>query len=669
MLKFDLSTALNKEQCEAASVTDGPLLVIAGAGSGKTRMLTYRIAHMLESGIDEKNILALTFTNKAAREMGQRIRQLTELPLKKLTTTTFHSFGMGVLKQYIQHLGYKNNFTIYDTNDKLALLHELVLENDDDPDKYDFYEVAQLFSDVKTGRTQFHEQSKMSKMYDEYLKYLKAYNAVDFDDLITLPLVLFEKRPDVLEALRERYRYILVDEFQDTSLCQYKMVASLAKKSHNICVVGDDDQSIYSWRGANYENLLMFEHDFPERKEIKLEENYRSSGTILEAANDLIVHNKQRKKKKLWTNGERGSTIRIIHPTDGNWEARNIADMIVSEMGKEPLTYDDFAILVRTNRLMAPIAEELETRNIPLNVTGGPNLLDRKEVRDILSYLKCIVNTDDDVNFRRIINTPTRGIGRTTLEKIQKVADNFDCPLFDAARRISQTEDKSVSDAIKRTLDRFCNMIEDYSYRFENAQPGNKNQILHLLVNEIGYQDYLQSQHPANTKQTEWQMKGIDIFCRKLSYFEMKHKGSSIAQFLTVISLDTNEDDEKDMGKVSLMTMHAAKGLEFHTVFLAAVEEPFVPSGKALEENPANLDEERRLFYVAITRAKRTLVISSCLRRERNGKELECVPSRFLGEMPENLFSEEDPDRQLSSNEVSDKLASLKEFLASKRKQ
>jgi len=309
---FDLVKELNEQQCKAAATLHGPLLVIAGAGSGKTRMLTYRIANMLQNGIKEESILALTFTNKAATEMGDRIRSLTNLPLKKLTTTTFHSFGMGVLKQYIQHLGFKNNFTIYDSNDRMALIKEVIQNLDYVVESFDLYELSTLFSDIKTKRKVFgaNASDKIRNLYSEYEKHLKAYNAVDFDDLIMKPLDLFERKPEVLQALRNRFTHILVDEFQDTSLSQYRMVESLAQESRNLCVVGDDDQSIYSWRGANYENLVMFERDFPERLEVKLERNYRSTGTILEAVNSLIVNNQMRKEKRLWTDSGKGSRQR-----------------------------------------------------------------------------------------------------------------------------------------------------------------------------------------------------------------------------------------------------------------------------------------------------------------------------------------------------------------------
>ncbi|MDD2396317.1 MAG: UvrD-helicase domain-containing protein, partial [Sphaerochaeta sp.] len=429
---FDLAKELNTQQCTAAATLHGPLLVIAGAGSGKTRMLTYRIANMLQNGIAEESILALTFTNKAAKEMGERIRSLTNLPLKKLTTTTFHSFGMGVLKQYIQHLGFKNNFTIYDTNDRMALIKEVIQNLDYVVETFDLYELSTLFSDIKTKRKVFgaNASDKIRNLYNEYEKHLKAYNAVDFDDLIMKPLDLFEKKPEVLQALRKRYTHILVDEFQDTSLSQYRMVELLAQESRNLCVVGDDDQSIYSWRGANYENLVMFERDFPERLEVKLERNYRSTGTILEAANSLIVNNQMRKEKKLWTDSGKGSSIRLIHPANDDDEAAVIADEILMTHKKEDRPFSDFGVLVRTNSLIDTLETKFTERGIPSQVTGGQSFFDRKEIRDIVSYLKVIANQDDDINLLRVINTPRRGIGRTTLEKMRKVADEHKCSLF-----------------------------------------------------------------------------------------------------------------------------------------------------------------------------------------------------------------------------------------------
>jgi len=663
-MHFNLEKELNPEQCRAASLLHGPLLVIAGAGSGKTRMLTYRIAHMLECGIKEESILALTFTNKAAAEMGERIRSLTGLKLKKLTTTTFHSFGMGVLKQYIQYLGFKNNFTIYDTNDRTALIKEVIQNLDYVVESFDLYELSALFSDIKTKRKVFgpNASDKIRGLYLEYEKHLKAYNAVDFDDLIMKPLDLFEKKPEVLEALRSRFTHILVDEFQDTSLSQYRMVELLASKSRNLCVVGDDDQSIYSWRGANYENLVMFERDFPERLEIKLERNYRSSGTILEAANSLIVNNQMRKEKKLWTDSGKGSSIRLIHPAHDEEEASVIADEILLKHKKNDLPFSDFGVLVRTNSLLATLEAKFVERGIPTQVTGGQSFFDRKEIRDILSYLKVMANQDDDVNLLRVINTPRRGIGRTTLEKMRKVADDHKCSLYSALALMAVATDGQIKEGMQKALKRFYDMIE--SYHHDLFQAGSKRSfVLRNLVQEIGYKAYLEGEHPEHEAIVAFKMKGIDFLCDRLSKWERNPENTraSIFDFLNRVSLAGKEDpDEENAGKIALMTIHASKGLEFDTVYLAGVEDQYIPHARAIEENPASIDEERRLFYVAITRARRELVISSCEKR----RDVASLPSRFLEEIPKSLFDEEDPTKQLSSDEVVDKLRLLRERLA-----
>jgi DNA helicase-2/ATP-dependent DNA helicase PcrA len=669
-MHFNLEKELNTEQCKAASTLSGPLLVIAGAGSGKTRMLTFRIAHMLESGIDESNILALTFTNKAAKEMGERIKDLTKLPLKKMTTTTFHSFGMGILKQYIQHLGFKNNFTVYDSNDRMALLKEVIINMDYVLDSFDLYELSTLFSDLKTKRSVFADgaSDKIRNLYSEYEKHLKAYNAVDFDDLIMKPLDLFERKPEVLAALRNRYTHILVDEFQDTSLSQYRMVELLAQKSRNLCVVGDDDQSIYSWRGANYENLVMFERDFPERLEIKLERNYRSTGTILEAANRLIVHNQQRKDKKLWTDSGKGSSINLIHPANEEDESAVIAEQILMAHRKENRPFSDFGVLVRTNSLVPALETSFMEKEIPTQVSGGQSFFDRKEIRDIVSYLKVLANQDDDINLLRVINTPRRGIGRVTLEKMRKVADDHKCSLFSALSLMAIATDGQIKEGMQKALKRFVSLIEDYQQQLFTAK-ANKNMILRSLINEIGYKDFLTEEHPDNENIVNFKMKGINILCDMFSRWERNpdNYNSSIFDYINRISIAGKEDSEGEReGKVALMTMHASKGLEFDTVFLAGIEDQYVPHARAIEDNPANIDEERRLFYVAITRARRVLVISSCERRKRGHDEILSIPSRFLEEIPKELFDEEDPSRELSATEVTDKLRLFREKLAAR---
>ncbi len=670
-MHFNLEKELNSEQCKAASFLHGPLLVIAGAGSGKTRMLTFRIAHMLESGINEENILALTFTNKAAKEMGQRIRSLTGLPLKKLTTTTFHSYGMGVLKQYIQYLGFKNNFTVYDTNDRMALIKEVIQNLDLVVESFDLYELSSLFSDLKTKRKVFGPSAseKIRLLYTEYEKHLKAYNAVDFDDLIMKPLDLFEKQPSVLEALRNRYTHILVDEFQDTSLSQYRMVELLASESRNLCVVGDDDQSIYSWRGANYENLVMFERDFPERLEVKLERNYRSTGTILEAANSLIVNNQMRKEKKLWTESGKGSSIRLIHPANDEDEASTIADGILMVHKKENRPFSDFGVLVRTNSLLTTLETKFTERGIPTQVTGGQSFFDRKEIRDIVSYLKVLANQDDDINLLRIINTPRRGIGRTTLEKMRKVADDHKCSLYSALQLMAIATDGQIKEGMQKTLKRFIDLLEEYHHQLSTTHT-HRNMILRTLIQEIGYKGYLESEHPDNEAVVAYKMKGITLLCDMFARWERNPENAraSLFDYLNRLSLAGKENpEEEDTGKIALMTIHASKGLEFDTVYLAGVEDQYIPHARALEENPASIDEERRLFYVAITRARRALIISSCEKRKKGHDEVTSIPSRFLEEIPKSLFDEEDPSKELSSNEVVDKLRLLRERLAARQ--
>lgn len=667
-MALDLKRALNSEQYRAAAQTDGPLLVIAGAGSGKTRMLTYRIAHLLESGIDERAILALTFTNKAAKEMGERIRSLTGKPLEKLTTSTFHAFGMGVLKQFIQHLGFRNNFTIYDANDRMALIKEVIENLDYVVESFDLWELSSLFSDVKTGRKEFgpNASQKIRGLYEEYEKHLKAYNAVDFDDLITKPMDLFSSHPPVLEKLRQRYTHILVDEFQDTSLAQYRIVEILARESRNLCVVGDDDQSIYSWRGANYENLMMFEHDFPERTEIKLERNYRSTGTILEAANALILNNKERKEKKLWTDGGRGSSIRLIHPENDEDEASQIADQIMLAHKKEDRPFSAYAILVRTNSLLDTLEAKLTERGIPTVVTGGTSFFDRKEIRDIVSYLKVIANQSDDINLLRIINTPRRGIGRTTLERLRRIADDHNASLFTAAQIMGRSTDGQVREGLRLAVARFASLIDDMHHNlFERGR--SKAQTLRTLVEQIDYKGHIEAEHPDNEAVVAFKMKGVSLLCDMLSRFERENPAASIFDFINRLSLAGKESGaEEDAGKVALMTIHSAKGLEFDTVFVAGVEDRFIPHARAIEDDPANIAEERRLFYVAITRAKRALILSACENRRRNHTDIPSLPSRFLEEIPKELFDEEDPAKELSGDEMVDKLRLLRERLAQK---
>ncbi len=443
MPKLNFEAELNEHQCEAVTSIDGPVLIIAGAGSGKTRVITYRIAYMLENGIPQSAILALTFTNKAAREMEVRVKELTGKKLQMLMVSTFHAFGVRVLREDIEHLGFRKNFSIYDETDRTQLIKDCVRECGLSTENTDLYALGQLFSNVKTGRAYWGDGANAAyeKVYNEYQSSLKIFNAVDFDDLLVLPIMLFEQFPEIKERYKARYKYIMVDEFQDTSLTQYNMMRLLAEK--NVCVVGDDDQSIYSWRGANYENLLRFEDDFPGVKEIKLEQNYRSTSTILEAANGVIRNNSNRKEKTLWSGNEGGKPIEMYYPKNESEEADFIAARIKTVLIQEKLKYDDFGVLIRTNSMTRHIEEAFLAENIPYRVSGGTSFFQRKEIKDIISYLRVIANENDDVNLLRIINTPRRGIGKTTISHITELAKQNHSSVWDAMGKLRYAKDTS----------------------------------------------------------------------------------------------------------------------------------------------------------------------------------------------------------------------------------
>ncbi|MBR5914863.1 MAG: UvrD-helicase domain-containing protein [Spirochaetia bacterium] len=641
---IDLEHKLNPQQCLTARETEGAFLVIAGAGSGKTRTITYRIANMLDKGIPQSAILALTFTNKAAREMADRVKELVGRKLPMLTVSTFHAFGVRVLRESISHLGYKENFSIYDQADKMALIKETARSLKIDPAELNLYDLANLFSDIKTGRARWDaDSSQYSPIYDEYNELLKLYNAVDFDDLIVLPIKLFKEKPDVLEKYRKRYRYIMVDEFQDTSKIQYDLVYLLAKESRNICVVGDDDQSIYSWRGANYENIVQFEKDFPEVKEIKLEQNYRSTGTILDAANSIISHNTKRKKKNLWSKSGEGNPIELSYPDNEIKEAQFIAETITLLRMQDDLSYGDFGILVRTNSLTTAIEDALLMNGIPYAVSGGQSFFQRKEIKDIIAYLRVITNPDDDISLLRIINTPRRGIGKKALEQITELGKKEKCSVFAAMQKLDKYED-------------FVNMITAYKGKFLSGK--NLAATLNALVDEIHYWDHLITEYQKNEKEAKWKYKNILTFISLLDRWEQENEEEeSIYSYLNKITLITRDDDQDtEGGKVGLMTIHAAKGLEFKVVFLAGCEDAIIPHARALEEDPANIEEERRLFYVAVTRAMDKLYITSCRMRHHLRDCVTCIPSRFLEEIPAELIQNGEEEKEETPEEATKRM-------------
>ena len=707
---------LNGPQLQAVTSLEGAILIIAGAGSGKTRVITYRIASMLEKGIPQQAILALTFTNKAAREMENRVRELAgkkppaqaaapkTAALQRLTVSTFHAFGVKILREEIETLGYRKNFSIYDSTDKIELIKESLRECRLYGEKIDLKKMEALFSNVKTGSLKwgrvkgtegfssgnFADQI-WEAVYNEYEKSLKIYNAVDFDDLLTIPIRLFEENPEILERYRRRYKYILVDEFQDTSLIQYKLLKLLAKPEggkSNICVVGDDDQSIYSWRGANYENLLLFEKDFPDALEIKLEQNYRSTATILEAANGLISHNTNRKGKTLWSGNGEGKPIIIFHPENETAEAASIAAMVKKLRFAEKRNYSDFGVLVRTNNQFDCIEEAFLAENIPYRVSGGTSFFERKEIRDILSYLRIIANHDDDVNLIRIINTPRRGIGKVTIQSASEMAKKDRSSIYHSLFRIKhakrpeqkqgalfQFEGAEAKENHSRTgIEEFLELVQNLKDDFFSG--GALSKKVRGLVEKIDYWGYLVSEYSKDEKIARWKFTNIEYLLRMIEDWENDpdNLDPGLYAYLNRISLLTRTDGEDETssgfrGKANIMTIHASKGLEFPVVFIAGAEEGIIPHERSIEDGghsrELSLEEERRLFYVAITRAREKLYITSCKKRRRREVSSDRSPSPFLAEIPQGLI--EYLEEEESSNS-GDSFGSGEDFFANMRK-
>ena len=687
---------LNAPQHKAVTSLDGAILIIAGAGSGKTRVITYRIARMLEKGIPQSAILALTFTNKAAREMGNRVKELTGKKLQSLTVSTFHAFGVKMLRDEIEALGYRKNFSIYDSTDRIELIKESLRDCKLYGEKTDLKSLEQLFSNIKIGRLQWGRTDGSGRyadpiwepVYNEYQRSLKVYNALDFDDLLTVPIQLFQEHPEILEKYRRRYRYILVDEFQDTSLIQYRLLRLLANPEGgkaNVCVVGDDDQSIYSWRGANYENLLLFEKDFPGALEIKLEQNYRSTSTILEAANGVISHNENRKEKTLWSGNGEGRSIELSHPKDESAEAAFIAGKIKKLRFAEQRNYGDFGVLVRTNNQFDIIEEAFLAQDIPCQVSGGMSFFERKEVRDILSYLRTIANPDDDVNLLRIINTPRRGIGKAAIQAAAELAKKNRSSIHDALTRINFAKQHGIEhgqetlfqmEAAPRNpaqrereeknsrggVEDFLELI--HGLREEFFTKGELSKKVRTLVEKLDYWGYLVTEYSKDEKIARWKFSNIGYLIGMIETWErdVDNFDRGLFAYLNRVSLITRSDgdDEGGRGKVNLMTIHAAKGLEFPVVFIAGAEDGIIPHERSMEDDPEGnesqnakpIEEERRLFYVAITRARDKLYITSCQKRTNRRKQdcAERAPSPFLTEIPPHLIeqreeevTEEDP--------------------------
>lgn len=634
---IDLNT-LNPQQRAAVEQTEGPLLVLAGAGSGKTRVLTYRVAYLMEKGVAPWHILAITFTNKAAREMADRVHRLAGEASEDAWISTFHSCCARILRRDIEKLGYKRQFAIYDEDDRTSVIKDvakaLQLSDKEFPPK----QIRAVISDAKNKLLTPAEWLKESegdfrsrKLYEAYRLYektLKGNNALDFDDLLIKTLELLTEHPPVLDYYRDRFRYILVDEYQDTNAAQYMLVRLLAGERHNLCVVGDDDQSIYGWRGADLRNILDFEKDFPECVTIKLEQNYRSTGNILDAANQVIAHNRGRKEKALWTERDDGERIALYHAMDERDEAAFIAAMTrkLIASGEHP---GGVAVLYRTNAQSRVLEEAFVRGGTPYRVYGAQRFYERKEVKDLIAYMRCLVNPDDDVSTRRIINEPKRGIGDATVDKLAEYAAGNDMPLLSAAL---DAENAPLSSRAKKPIAEFAKLMIDLTELMYAQKPSD---FVEALIDRTGYVKALEEN---KSEENENRIENIRELQGAVSEFERLNPEGGLPEFLENVALVSDLDNlDESGGAVTLMTLHSAKGLEFNEVFLAGMEEGVFPLTRAVFDD-ALMEEERRLAYVGITRAKKRLFLSHARTRAlyntRNANEL----SRFVTEIPQRLI-------------------------------
>ncbi len=673
-MTLDIDSLLNERQAEAVRSTEGPLLIIAGAGSGKTRVVTWRIAYLLAKGVSQSEILAVTFTNKAAREMAQRVKEVVPRKLSRLSVSTFHAFGAKVLREHAGLLGWRPNFTIYDSQDQVQLVKETARELGLKTDSFDPKKTASLISSVKTGRLALRKAPReLAALFKEYQANRKLYNAVDFDDLIMLPIELLKTHPEVRQAYQERFRYLLVDEFQDTSGAQYDLMRLLAGPAGNVCVVGDDDQSIYSWRGADFTNILRFERDFPGLRQVTLDQNYRSTPTILLAANGLIAHNADRKGKRLWSGLGDGERVEVFAAGDEHEEAAFIVSTIRMLGVRESVRYHDVGVLVRANHLTRAIEEEFLKERIPYRVSGGMSFFERQEVRDLLAYLRLAANHDDDVSLLRIINTPRRGIGRKALEKAVETAGRRGCSLFSAFTALAV--DGGLEERARESVQEFLDLVAEYRDRFLGRK-AKLSQTLGDLVEAIGYWPHLVSEH-KNQETARWKYGNVEALAGSLADYERDPDTTepSLFDWLSRVALASRDDltEEDPSGKVNLMTIHAAKGLEFPVVFVAGVEKDIIPHSRSLAEpepdsyeSPGSVEEERRLFYVAITRARRRLYLSHCASRRRMGKESVCEPSPFIDELPGECLTSPADEQPLSGDEARRMFAEARQRMTGK---
>ena len=646
---------LNNEQREAVFCTEGPLLMLAGAGSGKTRSLTHRIAYLIEEkGVAPWNILAITFTNKAAQEMRERVDALVGYGSEDIWISTFHATCSRILRRHIDLLGYDRNFTIYDASDQKSLMKEVLKEMKIDtkqfPERSVMSEISSAKNEYKSPLDYRNEygsnfrNQRIADIYEHYQKRLKENNALDFDDLLVKMVDLFQTNPDVLEHYQDRFQYIMVDEYQDTNTVQFLLVSLLAKKYRNLCVVGDDDQSIYKFRGANIYNILNFEKVFPDAQVIRLEQNYRSTQNILNAANGVIANNKGRKEKKLWTENQKGELVHFKQYDTEYDEADGVVSRI-NFLAMRGVQYKDMAILYRTNAQSHIFEEKLKQKNIPYAIVRGISFYDRKEIKDLMSYLKVVDSGMDDLSVKRIINVPKRGIGQTTINRLQEFAILNQMSFLDAV--FNADEIPEVTRALAK-LHKFADMIEEF------REYASEHEISELLEHILDVTQYRAELEAEGTDESISRLEDIEELFNDIAYYEEEEENPNLRDFLAekdMYTLNAGIDNlEDENNKVLLMTLHNAKGLEFNNVFLGGMEEGVFPGfGAMMSGDESEIEEERRLCYVGITRAKERLFLSAAKRRMLRGQTQDNRRSRFIDEIPGQYL---DTEQRVSEQRV-----------------
>ncbi|HIT13479.1 MAG TPA: DNA helicase PcrA [Candidatus Scatomonas merdigallinarum] len=632
---------MNPQQQEAVEYTEGPLLILAGAGSGKTRVLTHRIAYLMEEkGVKPWNIMAITFTNKAAQEMRERVDQIAGFGAESVWVSTFHSSCVRILRRYIDRLGYDNRFTIYDTEDSKTVMKEMIRRLDLDPK---IYKERNLLSKISAAKNEMitpneyekqvtrWEDRRVGEIYRAYQEQLKKNNALDFDDLLVKTVELFRDCPEALDYYQERFRYIMVDEYQDTNTVQFQFVSRLAARYRNLCVVGDDDQSIYKFRGANIGNILDFEKVFPDAKVLKLEQNYRSTQNILDAANEVIRHNKGRKEKRLWTENGTGDKVNFRQFQSGFEEAEFVAGEIGRKVRTGENHYRDFAVLYRTNAQSRLFEEKFLLANIPYKIVGGVNFYGRKEIKDLLAYMKTVDNSLDDLAVQRIINVPKRGIGAATIGKVEAYAAEQDIHFYDALLEADYIPGLGRAAAKIRPFTLF---IQSLRSQLEYL---SVKELLEKIIEDTGYVKELEAE---DTEEARARIENIDEFISKAADYEASAAEPSLSGFLQEVALVADIDSVDDSSDyVLLMTLHSAKGLEFNEVYMAGMEDGLFPSYMTITgDDPSELEEERRLCYVGITRARKKLTLTAARQRMIRGETQYSKTSRFVREIPRELI-------------------------------